>query len=283
MLISAVILSFNSEPYLGACLTSLVDAFGCLDGECEVFVVENGSRDGSPNILKRFAQRYSDLVIPIYNSENRGTTVARNLALRRARGRYILVLDSDVIVPRKALDELISVLDDTPSCGLVAPRLVYPDGRPQISTDKFPTVGSKLIRLLFLNRLKQREDWRNHDPVPVDYAISAFWLFRRDLLSEVGYLDERYFYAPEDVDYCASIWLAGYRILYIPTIQAIHDAQELSRKRRLSRFTFHHIYGLLLFFAKHLYIFSASRLYRRIGRARKARSPTEIDVSFGNQ
>jgi GT2 family glycosyltransferase len=152
-----------------------------------------------------------------------------------------------------------------------------------MSTDAFPTVGRKLVRFLFLNKLEKQEDWRNREPVSVDYAISAFWLFRRDLLSEVGFLDERYFYAPEDVDYCASIWLAGYRILYVPKIQAIHDAQETSRKRRLNRFTFYHVCGLLLFFAKHIYFFSAARLYRRIGRAREARSPTKIDLSSTNR
>src|SRR5690606_21095374 len=99
-----------------------------------------------------------------------------------------------------------------------------------------------------------------------DYAISAFWLFRRRLLDEVGYLDERIFYSPEDVDYCLRVWEAGYKVVYDPRVHAIHDAQEISRGFRMARFTWSHIGGLLYLFRKHRYMLGHRRLYRRIGR-----------------
>jgi len=88
----------------------------------------------------------------------------------------------------------------------------------------------------------------------------------------VGPLDERFFYAPEDADFCLSIWLAGYRILYVPQVHAIHDAQELSRRGLFNRFTLHHLVGLARYFLKHRYVFSTKRLRRRIDQAQRAQA-----------
>ena len=102
----------------------------------------------------------------------------------------------------------------------------------------------------------------------VDYAISAFWMFRRDVLEKVGLLDERIFYSPEDVDFCIRIWKAGYCIKYFPQVSVIHDAQEISRAKgvKINIFTLSHLKGLLYLFLKHRYLFGLQGLYHRIGR-----------------
>ena len=89
-------------------------------------------------------------------------------------------------------------------------------------------------------------------PIDVDYAISAFWLFRGDLIEKVGVLDENIFYSPEDVDYCIRIKKQGYRIVYDPSVHIVHDAQEISRKK-LNKFFFSHLKGLFYLFKKHHY------------------------------
>ena len=272
MLVTAVILSFNSEAHIRACLESVAAALILLDDECEIFVVDNGSTDSSRAIIEDLQRVHPGLIRPIFNPRNLGTTVSRNLALRKAQGRYVLVVDSDVVIPRDTLPVLISALEADPSCGLVAPRLVYPDGRPQLSVDRFPSIGRKIVRFLFLRRMEQEEARRPDAPIPVDYAISAFWLFRREILSRFGGLDERFFYAPEDVDFCASIWLCGYRVVYVPQAQAIHDARELSRRGVFNRFTLYHLIGLGRYFLKYRYLFSAKRLTRKIAKAQRARA-----------
>ncbi len=282
MLISAVILSYNSERHLESCLDSLLAALQGLPERSEILVVENGSRDRSAEILRRYQDRHPDTVKGLFQDRNLGTTASRNLALRQAAGRYILVLDSDVVVPAGTLERLLDYLEAHERCGLVAPRLVYPDGRPQLSVDRFPTLWRKLARLVSLKALERNLSDRGAEPRPreVDTAISAFWLLRRKLLTEVGLLDERFFYAPEDVDYCLSIWLSGYSVVYEPRVEAVHDAQELSRGHRVNRFARHHAIGLLRYFLKHRYLNSRAGLYRRIERARAARWLTSNGASM---
>ena len=281
MLISAAILSYNSERHIEACLDSLLDALQRLPESSEVLVVENGSNDRSADILRRYQDRHPVTLRGLFQDRNLGTTAARNLALRQATGRYVLILDSDVVVPAGVLEELLGYIETHERCGLVAPRLVYPDGRAQLSVDRFPTLWRKLARLVSLKAFERNLPDRGAESRPreVDYAISAFWLLRRELLDAVGLLDEGYFYAPEDVDYCLSIWLSGYAVVYDPQVQAVHDARELSRGFRINRFTLHHARGLLRYFLKHRYLNSRAGLYRRIEKARVQRWATSNGAS----
>lgn len=272
MLVTAVVLSFNSESHIGACLRSLAAATARLAAPCEIYVVDNGSTDSSRAIIETLRREHPGLIHGIFNTRNLGTTVARNLAFARARGRYLLVVDSDVVVPEETLPILIATLEADPDCALVAPRLIFPDGRPQLSTDRFPSLGRKIVRLLFLRHLERNTVDRPAKATAVDYAIAAFWLARREVLDVVGPLDERFFYAPEDADFCLSIWLAGYRVLYVPRAHAIHDARELSRRGLFNRFALHHLVGLARYFLKHRYVFGTKRLRRRIARAQRTRA-----------
>ena len=223
----------------------------------EVWVVDNGSTDGSRESILRFAEKHSNLSL-ISLQENQGTTVSRNQAIRKCAGRSILVLDSDAYITGEALSGLVTYLESNPSVGLVAPRLVFPDGRPQLSTDQFPTVLRKIERVLRLRQIER--GLMCPEPGEVDYAISACWLFRRELIDAIGLLDEAIFYAPEDVDYCLRIWKGGYRVVYEPQFEVIHDAQERSRKLLPNRFTWLHLQGLAYYFWKHRYAWSVQGL-----------------------
>jgi len=269
MRISAIILSFNSEAHIERCLLSLIAGLNGTAEPDEIWVIDNGSIDRTPTILRRFEEDFPRVMRVIYHTYNLGTTISRNLALRRATGRYLMVMDSDVIeLPRKTIDTLIEFLGMDRTCGIAVPRLIYPDGRFQLSTDVFPTIPRKLQRFF---RLRAIEAVVGQTTPPseigsVDYAISALWLLRRDVLERVGVFDERIFYSPEDVDYCLRVWKAGLRVVYVPSVHAVHDAREISRGFKRPRFTVSHAQGLLYLFAKHRYGLSRKRLYRRIGR-----------------
>lgn len=270
MLLSAVILCFNSQRHIEAAVRSLAAECARLGDACEIFVVDNGSRDDSPALLARLATEFPDLLRVITNPVNAGTTVSRNLALRRAAGRVLLVMDSDIVVPEGCLATLLARLDADPRIGLLAPRLIYPDGRPQLSADVFPTLTHKLRRLFGLRGM-ERDMGRGPAQAPgsgvrrVDYAISAFWLLPRHVVARVGLLDERIFYSPEDVDYCLRIWEAGYEVVQDAAAFAIHDAREISRGFRRPGFALRHAAGLAYLFAKHRYWLGRTRLYRRLG------------------
>jgi GT2 family glycosyltransferase len=266
--VSFVVLSFNSERVLERCIRSLV-AQASEGQRDEIWVVENGSGDRSPEILAALAMEFPKILHIVPLNCNRGTTVSRNLALRRATGRYVGVVDSDVEVPGGVVQRLIAELDARPRTGLIAPRLVYPNGRLQLSVDRFPTLFHKIWRFVALRAMERQFDREppSRGVREVDYAISAFWLIKREVLDRVGLLDEAIFYAPEDVDYCLRIWKAGYSVAYDSTTAAVHDAQEISRVPPWRRAALRHIAGLLYFFRKHRYILGRRRLYRTLGRS----------------
>ncbi len=263
--ISVIILTWNSEKHLGRCLdTLLLDL--CSDRfSYEVFIVDNGSSDNTISIIKLFNIKYPDHIIPIYLEKNCGTTYSRNLALRKAKGKYIIIMDSDIeIYQQGTIRQLLDTFHDK-KIGLVAPRLLYSDGSLQKSTDVFPTLFTKVFRYFFLKWIEKKGQTLNQPSglTEVDYAISALWVLKKEVLEKVGLLDENIFYAPEDVDYCLRIWLAGYKIVYNSEVSAIHHAQEISRGLKINRATINHIKGLVYYFKKHKYVLNRPRIHKK--------------------
>lgn len=255
--ISVVILTWNSGKYIRTCVESImVDLLHC-SLSFEIYVVDNGSKDNTKEILEDLISNHGDCIKPIYLENNMGTTFSRNVALKKAVGKYICIIDSDAYPEKGCFEQLLLRLTPNPKIGIVVPKLVYPNGHYQKSTDVFPTIFQKIFRLFFLKYMEAKETIPREGPV--DYAISAFWLMKRELLKTVGYLDERIFYAPEDVDYCLRVWEAGYSVYYVPDATVIHDAQEISRGIKINGATFNHMRGLLYYFIKHKYLFKRPR------------------------
>ena len=250
--VTVVTLSRNSQRYIANCVERTVEDLSSAGLTYEFYVIDNGSTDATPGILERLRAR-DPCLRTVRLHANRGTTSTRNLALRRACGEFICVLDSDAYPQPGCIERLIECLRDHPEAGLAAPKVVYPDGRYQKSTDRFPTVLRKLRRAVFLHGMEARE----HVPVagPVPYAISAFWLLRRTAIERVGLMDEGIYYSPEDVDYCLRLWKAGLAVWYEPSAVAVHDPRECSRHVLPNRMTLSHLRGLAHLFRKHHYFF----------------------------
>ena len=258
--LSFIILTWNSEKYITACLKSLI-----LEAErsClvyEIFLVDNGSKDRTAPIVAAFEVAFPDKINSIFLDKNHGTTYPRNLALRKARGKFICIMDSDVELGQDVLNQLIQGLEKNPGAGMIAPKLLYPDGNLQKSIDSFPTVLSKIKRYFFLKQIEKREAKQNRTSgiFPVQYAISAMWMIKRAVLDRIGLLDENIFYSPEDVDYCYRIWRSGYQVIYHADASAIHHTQEISRGFKLTRATISHARGLIYYFIKHRYVLTTS-------------------------
>ena len=264
--LSFVILTWNSERYIAGCLTALRNALATFGAAYEVFIVDNGSQDGTVALLETFRQQQPEQITPILLDHNTGTTYSRNLALRQATGRYVCVMDSDVELAAGVIEELIQTFARDPQIGLVAPKLLYPSGQLQKSTDVFPTVMTKAFRFFFLKIVEARAHHAAPPPrvAEVDYAISALWLLKHAVIETVGLLDEQIVYSPEDVDYCLRIWQAGYKIVYNPTVACVHHTQEISRGFRLNHAQINHVRGLAYYFRKHHYLFTRPKHLRRI-------------------
>lgn len=255
MQLSIIILTWNSKNYITNCISSLITNIDQNVYPYEIFIVDNGSTDGTKEIIEGLFLEYPKIINLISLEKNYGTTYPRNLALKKATGDFIAIVDSDITAHPGFLDPLVSVLNRHPDAGIVVPQLIYGNGRSQISTDNFPTIFTKIKRYFFLKELEKLKSKNDpHHLHSVDYAISAFWLLKRAVYDKVGNFDENIFYAPEDVDYCLRVWKTGYKILYQPSCVIIHDAQEITRGFNLNRMAFEHLKGLLYYFFKHKYI-----------------------------
>ncbi len=266
--LTCILLTWNSAAYVERCLRSVCADLDSSGLRYELIVIDNGSTDGTLEALARLA-RPELLVIPL--GHNTGTTFSRNIGLRMARGEYIAVLDSDIEIHRSGtFAQVLAFLRTHPDVGLAAPQLNFPSGRYQKTTDVYPTLTHKARRFLALRAMEDQEgrQARGDAPQDVDYAVSAFWMLPRRVTARVGPLDENIFYAPEDVDYCLRVALAGLRIVYLPQVVATHHAQEISRRRLLSKSFREHLKGLAYFYRKHGFLWRLDGVYRRIDQAR---------------
>lgn len=256
--LSFVILTWNSEQTIGNCLTRIAMVCGGQEIGHEVFVVDNGSSDATLGIVEENAKRMPICLIRL--PKNMGTTRTRNAALLKCGGDIICVMDSDAAFLDGNLRTLLETIRNDPSIGILAPKLLFSDRTVQSSVRRFPSMLGKLRKIpAIVFRRKVPED----DSYPgfpfdaltdVDCAISACWFFRRDLLNTVGYLDERIFYSPEDVDFCIRTWKAGRRVVFYPNFTVLHHVQRITHRNFLSRIAASHLLGLLYYFLKHRYM-----------------------------
>jgi N-acetylglucosaminyl-diphospho-decaprenol L-rhamnosyltransferase len=263
---TVVILTWNSRQHVAACIESLREAAPGYRGD--LIVIDNGSEDGTPQIVRDLAP---DARL-VRNQINRGVAAARNQGLALARSPVSIILDVDTVVMPGAFARLLSFLDENPSVGVCGPRLVLPDQSIQPSCQLFPTVIDKVVRQLPA-RLGERwlrevelADWDHTGVRDIDYVVGACQAIRMSALYSVGWLDERIFYGPEDVDLCLRMRLRGWRVTYLGDAVVRHECQRVTR-RRLNALTLRHIRGLAHLYRTHGYLFSREGLYRRIDAA----------------
>lgn len=223
--VSIIIVSWNTKELLRDCLNSIFREVKCI--EFDVVVVDNASCDGSADMVRRdFPQ-----VHLISNSENRGFAVANNQAMAEAKGRYILLLNSDTIVLGNCIAQTISFADDNPAAAVVGCRVLNHDRTLQATCFVFPSLlnmllsGSYLYKLFPRSRLWGREQmtwWDRDDVREVDVVTGCFMLVRRDAINQVGLMDERFFMYCEETDWCYRFKEAGWKILFTPDAEIIH-------------------------------------------------------------
>jgi GT2 family glycosyltransferase len=278
-LLSAIIITWNSQRYIVGCLRSL--AAEAKRRPMELFLIDNASTDGTLQVASEILTHSPFEAIHVIRlRRNHGTTRSRNLAFRKAAGEHVLVLDSDTELLPGAIEALITSARE-PRVGIVGPRLISPDGSTQAASKRFPTMRTKLLKILGgtllhglaeADELYSRSIYDGDRSYEVDYCISATWLVNTVAMKEVGLLDERIFYAPEDVDYCLRMWMHGWRVLYNPIAHVIHHTQRMSY-RSISIMA-SHAWGLLYYFYKHRYFWSRDSLYRRLRKRSSQESTT---------
>jgi len=224
--LSIIIVNYNTKDLLKKCLLS-IDKF-LPKVSYEVIVVDNGSTDGSVEMLTEHRSP-NTVHLLIKNRQNLGFAKANNQGIKKAKGRYVLLLNSDTEVKKRTLDKLIEFAKKTKSAGVVGARLLNPDGTVQPSVYRFPTLW-RAIRQYWLgqkNLLDKYVPYTDHrTPITkhhaVEAVVGAVFLITPQAREKIGLLDERYFMYFEDLDYCRRVKRAGLSVYYLVDSEIIH-------------------------------------------------------------
>ncbi len=261
--VSVCICSWNARWYLKRCLDSIYrptspDVLAAWNAAgqpvvdfrpevvtFEVIVVDQESLDGSDDLVEA---EFPEAIL-IRQKPNLGFAGGNNIAIRAARGRYVLLLNSDTVVRPGWLTELVRRADAHPEAGLIGPRLLNPDGSLQYSCRRFPTLGAGLFRHTPLEWLAPKNrftrdylmrEWDHGSERRVDWLSAACVMARSSLIAQIGGLDEGYFMYFEDVDWSYRAHRAGWDVLYVPEPTVIHEVGRSSDRRPRRMIVMHH-------------------------------------------
>jgi len=220
--VDIIIVNHNTREELAACLVSLSDAWPAC--AAQVIVVDNASTDGSVAMVADRWPAVRTLALP----QNVGFGAANNVAMRQSQAPFVLLLNSDTVVPAGAIDTLLSRLEASRAAA-AGPRLVDGAGRPEVSFGSMLTpwtefIQRRRVRLASLGstRAMQQVERLLAQERFVDWVSGACLLLRRADAEAAGFFDERYFMYEEDVDLCAAIRQRGGKVLFTPAAHIIH-------------------------------------------------------------
>lgn len=249
--LSIILVCWNNKAYLDPCLKSLYDSG--MKNTFDVVVVDNGSTDGSQQMLK---EKYPDIKI-IQNDENAGLGKASNQGIEATNGKYILLLNNDTIVNGSSFDVMVDFLDQNPEAGAVGGKLLNPDGTIQACYNYFSTLKEEFFvatRLGELIRPGYPAVMDADEIKSVEWLGSACLMLRRATLDQVGSLDESYFIYGDEADLQYRLKKAGWKVYYLPDSTTIHfGGRSMDRwKRRKMVYR-----GKMLFYEKNYGLFQA--------------------------
>ena len=233
--LAVIIVSYNSARWLPPCISSVYEHAG--DATVEVTVVDNGSTDGSPELVARDFPRAR-----VVRSENRGFAHANNRGFEASSAPFVLFLNPDTIIQEGTVGELLEIMRERPRIGMLGCRQYDSDGDLFPTIRRFPTVRRQLFEALGAERFPMRAAWMcereldlsvYEDEAACDWVSGSFMLARREALLECGLMDERYFLYCEEPDLCARLRAATWEVRYVPDMTIIHYFGKNSVNERL--------------------------------------------------
>jgi GT2 family glycosyltransferase len=250
--LSIIIINHNTCELLRTCLSSIYKQTQNI--VFEVIVVDNGSTDGSREML---AQDFPQ-VVTIFNDENKGFAAANNQGIRQAKGESVLLLNSDTEILDRAIEKTISFMEQYPEASIAGCKLLNPDGTLQPSCRSFPSAWNLFAEATFLYLLFKKtelfggyhkSDFSHTETRQVDVVMGAFMMIRREVFEKAGLLDESYFMYTEETDFCYRARQFGFKVYFTPEAQIIHHVAG-SKKSTQSYHEHLHL-SQLLFIRKH--------------------------------
>lgn len=222
-MVSILIVSYNTKNFIIPCIQS-IERFA--PKGTEVIVVDNSSTDGSLEELKAQSAKLKTTTQElklIENSKNLGYAKAVNLGIKASSGEYIFILNPDTKLTKDTIDKLLEYALLRKNLGIIAPKLLNPDGSLQASCFNEPTLFGAIKEYFFgIKGTFEKYAPKGDKPVEVDAVVGAAMFIPRTVVDKVGMFDERYFMYFEDLDYCRRVRHAGFAVCYLPKSKVIH-------------------------------------------------------------
>jgi len=215
--VSVIICAYNNKEIIGDCLNS-IKSQTFKDFEC--IIVDDASKDGTVDYVKK---EYSWVRV-ISNKSNQGPSINRNKGIKNSTGKYIVTLDSDVILKKDWLEKQVAMLNTTKQAGIIGSKLLYYTNKNRINS-----IAGGLTRTgIGFDILKTTKKEKTLSAV---YVCSAAMIMKREMINKVGMFDEEYFYGHEDTDLGWRANIAGYKVITNLEAIAYHRIGETMKKR----------------------------------------------------
>jgi len=253
--LSIIIVNYNVKEFLKNLLHSIHKASQNLS--IELIVVDNASDDGSVEMIK---EKFPDVIL-IANERNLGFGKANNIGLKKAKGKYILLINPDTLVAEDTFIKLIEFFETHPEAGMAGCKILNPDGTLQLACRRsFPGPWTSFTKVTGLSSLFPKSKLfarynltylDENQTYEVDAISGSFMMLRKEVYEKVGGFDEQFFMYGEDLDLCYRIQKAGYKIFYVHSTQIIHYKGESTKRSSLDE-TKVFYNAMHLFVKKHL-------------------------------
>jgi len=245
--ISIIVISYNTKILLEKCLESVLKH--TKNVKFEIIVVDNASSDGSVTMLKKLQKRKNNNLKIEENQKNKGFGVANNQGIKIAKGRYILLLNSDTKVTDNVIGEMVEWMDRNEEIGISSCALKNNDGSLQGTGGSFPDLLRVFNWMYFIENIpfldkiiRPFHPMHEHSPFykgegfykkrrEMDWLTGAFLMIRKEVVSDIGHFDKDYFMYVEEVDYCYRAKAEGWRVVYNPEQSIIHYGRASSTEK----------------------------------------------------
>jgi len=258
-MLSIVITHHRTPILLKLCLKAIKENIGDLDHE--IIITDSESEVKTLDLIK---EKFSKIKF-VHFSKNVGYAKVVNAGIKKSQGKYILILNADILVIKDAISKMLEFLENSPEVGIIGPQLLTFSNRFQNSCFRFPTLSVILARRTFLGKLNWGKKKINHFLMQnedfsstrnVDWLQGSAMLVRKEAIDKVGLMDERFFMYLEDADWCRRFWQDGYKVSYLPTAQMSHYYYRVSKKWNgfldvfLNKYTRIHLISAMKYFWK---------------------------------
>lgn len=260
MTLSIIVTHYKTPELLYLCLKSIQDTVRKIG--YEIIVVDSEAQEKTKDLLE---EKYPDVKLIAFK-KNLGYSKIVNNALKKAKGKYILIINADIIVLKNAISKMLEFMKENPDVGIIGPQLLDFTNNIQASCFSKPTLGAILARRTFLGKTKWGKqslenftisNWNRKSIREVDWVQGSAMMVRKEMLKKVGLWDERFFMYFEDTDWCHRFWQKGYKVVYLPSAKMAHYYHRSSKKWGalldifLNKYARIHIISALKYFWKH--------------------------------